>query len=255
MGERWGLKFWLAVRDELGKLPLEPGPAGGRGGQQLSLTSAGAGKLQENEDASPNPVHPLCPPRPAAGGQPQLLRVPHLRPGGRAPAGALGRHGSGQQEPREDPRDPLQHTPASLGEPHGTQAVPGVPSPSRDFPPGVGGSSPHGGVAAAPPLLLVESKAWEVFGLPQSPGGAEGDRGRAVGAGYPLPSRSHHSVHRPRALAPRQGRAGTDGHGAIPVPAPRGFPPPYCCSHPPFFLPRGSSSPSTSPSTATSCGR
>lgn len=53
----------------------------------------------------------------AAGGQPQLLRVADLRPGGRAAPGALGGHGRGQQEPREDPRDPLQHAPAGLGEP------------------------------------------------------------------------------------------------------------------------------------------
>lgn len=125
--------------------------------------------------------------------------------------------------------------------PGAARAVPGVPSPCRDFPSRGGDRSPHGGRQQLLHFSWWRARCGKCLGFPRaSPGGqkgTEGDRGRAVGAGYPFPSRSHPSVHRPRELAPRQGRASTDGHGPIPVPAPRGFPPPGCCSHPPFSSP------------------
>lgn len=62
-------------------------------------------------------------PVPTAGGQPQLLRVPHLWARGCAPPGAVGGHGSSRQQPHEGPWDPLQHPPAGLGEPGGSQLL------------------------------------------------------------------------------------------------------------------------------------
>uniref|UniRef100_A0A8B9DHD4 Plexin domain containing 1 n=1 Tax=Anser cygnoides TaxID=8845 RepID=A0A8B9DHD4_ANSCY len=103
-------------------------------------------------------------------------------------------------------------------------AVPGVPSPSRDFP---GGSSPGGRQQLLHVSWWRPRRGKRLVFPRASPGGRKGtSRGCWVPAPIPLPS-----LHAP---APRQGRADADGHEPIPVPAPQGFPPPDCRSHPPF---------------------
>lgn len=111
------------------------------------------------------------------------------------------------------------HRQASVS-PRGCSAAGGVPwvspphLPSRDFP----AVAPRPGQQR--PLHVPRTAWWRPrLGkclVSPSPGLKGMSRGDWAPAGPSLPSLSHPSVHRPRELAPSQGRAGAGGHGPVP---------------------------------------
>lgn len=119
------------------------------------------------------------------------------------------------------------HRQASVS-PTGPRLSPGSPLPAGIFPRGWGAARPTGGCSSSSASPGGEQSVGSVWASPEPWGGRRGQgtsRGCWVPAPIPLPSL--------RAPAP----GACSEAGAIPVPAPRGFPPPYCCSHPPFSSP------------------
>lgn len=137
------------------------------------------------------------------------------------------------------------HRQASVS-PTGPGLSPGSPLPAGISPRGWGAARPTGGWQQLLRFSWWRARRGRCLGFPRALGGQKGTGDEL----WVLGTRSH-----PAPIPPCTGPGcllrGRSHPGAC---TPR-FSTTLLLFSPPFFLPRGSSSPSTSPSTATSCGR